>query len=120
VASMLSQRERDQTDNEAVRAAWQSLTGSLPAAVEGQISRGEVFYSALDLAERLIGPSELCGWRVSFTSEGGPYTAHLFLRPCRADGPREIEALHPWSLTIAMTTAIRAWNEQHHEYGRAS
>jgi hypothetical protein len=114
---MLSQRERDEIDNEAVLKAWKSLTGSLPASAEGQISRGEVFYSALDLAEYLIGSKELSGWRVSFTSEGGPYTARLFLNAHRAGGTRKIEATHPSSLTIAMTSAIRNWVEQHRGTG---
>src|SRR5258708_1241174 len=109
---MLSQRERDDIDNEAILEAWKSLTGSLPASAAGRVSRGEVFYSALDLAEHLIGSRELAGWKVSFTSEGGPYTARLFLNTNGTGKSREIEASHPSSLTLAMTSAVRAWVER--------
>jgi hypothetical protein len=109
---MLSQRERDEIDNEAIQEAWKALTGSLPASAKERVSRGEVFYSALDLVEHLIGSNELVGWKVSFTSEGGPYTAQLFLETQDNGAGWAIEASHDSSLTIAMTSAIWAWAKQ--------
>jgi hypothetical protein len=103
------QRVRDEIDNEAIGRAWLTWVGSLPEAAAGRVSRGEVFYSALDLAEHLIAPNELCGWRISLTSEGGPYSATLILYNPRSGGPCEISASHPESLTLAFLSAIDRW-----------
>jgi hypothetical protein len=111
---MTSQQERDETDNRAILEAWKSLTGSLPAFAADRISRGEVFYSALDLAEYLIGLDELMGWKVSFTSDGGPYRAELFVKGGADGDASAIEATHETSLTLAMTAAIRAWVAREH------
>ncbi len=79
-ASTLHQpRSRDEIDNEAIRQAWLTFAGAVPDTAAGRVSRGEVFYSALDLAEHLIAPHELSGWRISFKSDAGPYTATLML-----------------------------------------
>jgi hypothetical protein len=103
------QRVRDETDNEAIRQAWQTLVGSLPDAAAGRVSRGEVFYSALDLAEHLIAPSELSGWRISLTSEGGPYSATLIVSNPESGVVSEISASDPQSLTLAFLCAIDQW-----------
>jgi hypothetical protein len=103
------QRVRDETDNEAIRQAWQTLVGSLPDAAADRVSRGEVFYSALDLAEHLIAPSELSGWRISLTSEGGPYSATLILCNPESGIVSEISASDPESLTLALLCAINLW-----------
>jgi hypothetical protein len=103
------QRVRDETDNEAIRQAWQTLVGSLPDAAADRVSRGEVFYSALDLAEHLIAPSELSGWRISLTSEGGPYSATLILCNPGSGKVSEISATDPESLTLAFLCAIDRW-----------
>jgi hypothetical protein len=105
------QRGRDEIDNAAVREAWQRWSGRLPDAAEARVARGEVFYSALDLAEHLIPPAEFVGWRISFTSDGGPYAAVLLLRDGRG-GPSEISATDPTSLTLALIAAIAAWTSQ--------
>ncbi len=58
-SSTMSQAERDEIDNKAVQEAWLSLAGTLPVSTEQSIARGEVFYSALDLAEYLIGSDNM-------------------------------------------------------------
>ncbi len=58
-SSTTSQAERDELDNKAVQEAWLSLAGTLPVSTEQSIARGEVFYSALDLAEYLIGSDDM-------------------------------------------------------------
>jgi hypothetical protein len=103
------QRVRDEIDNEAIRQAWLALVGTLPDAAAGRVSRGEVFYSALDLAEHLIAPNELSGWRISFTSDGGPYLATLMLRDLKSGAVSELSALHPESLTLAFVSVIDQW-----------
>jgi hypothetical protein len=105
------QRVRDEIDNEAIRQAWLTWVGSIPETAAGRVSRGEVFYSALDLAELLIAPNELSGWRISLTSEGGPYSVTLILCSPRSGGPSEISASHPESLTLAFLSAIDKWAE---------
>lgn len=105
----LTQAERDRLDNEAVRDAWLSLTGSLPVLIEQRVARGEVFYSALDLAEYLIGKSDLAGWRINFTTDGGPYSATLLLKNPRSGTPSEIAGSHPTSLTMAFISVISQW-----------
>jgi hypothetical protein len=102
-------RVRDQIDNEAIRQAWLALAGILPDAAAGRVSRGEVFYSALDLAEHLIAPNELSGWRISFTSDGGPYLATLILRNPKSGAVSELSASHPESLTLAFVSVIDRW-----------
>ena len=108
-SAILTQDERDEIDNRAVQEAWLSLAGSLPASTEQSIAWGEVFYSALELAEYLIGTRDLTGWRISFTTDGGPYAAALFLKNSRTGTPSEITASHPTSLALAFTSAIRKW-----------
>jgi hypothetical protein len=103
------QRVRDEIDNEAIRQAWLALVGTLPDAAADRVSRGEVFYSALDLAEHLIAPNELSGWRISFTSNGGPYLATLMLRNPNSGIVSEISAAHPESLTLAFLSVIDRW-----------
>jgi hypothetical protein len=103
------QRVRDEIDNQAIRQAWLRWVGSLPDAASGRLSRGEVFYSALDLAEHLIAPKYLAGWRISLTSDGGPYSATLILYNPRSGGCSEISASHPDSLTLAFLSAIGKW-----------
>ena len=110
--SGLAQDERDEIDNRSVRDAWKSLVGGVPFPAEQQVERGEVFYSALDLAEIIVGPTRLVGWRVSFTSEGGPYAATLIVRDPKSDLPSEFTATHPRSLTLALTSVVRAWAEK--------
>ena len=107
-AAALWQSERDSADNEAVQDAWISFAGALPDLAEQRIARGEVFYSALDLAETLIGPRRLAGWRISFTSDGGPYSATLILSGAKGM-PDEIEASHPTSLALAFIAVIERW-----------
>jgi hypothetical protein len=106
---MLPQYERDRLDNEAVQGAWITLTGALPALAEQRISRGEVFYSALDLAETMIGSKILAGWRVSFTTDGGPYAATLLLNDAKGGAANEIAASHPSSLALAFISVIEKW-----------
>jgi hypothetical protein len=110
--SSLSQAERDELDNRAVQDAWLSLAGTLPTSTDQSIRRGEVFYSALELAEYLIGSKSLAGWRVSFTTDGGPYAAALFLNDQQSGTQGEITASHPNSLALAFTSAIRKWMDQ--------
>jgi hypothetical protein len=112
IPAALTQGERDDIDNRSVRDAWKSLVGNVPFPAEQQVERGEVFYSALDLAELVIGPRRLAGWRVSFTSDGGPYAATLIVRDSPLDGLEEFTATHPRSLTLALTSVVRAWAEQ--------
>ena len=107
--AMSEQSERDEIDNNAIRHAWQTLAGSVPDVTAGRVSRGEVFYAALDLAEYLIAPSELGGWRISFTSNGGPYLATLILRNQKSGVTSEISASHPVSLTLAFLSVIEQW-----------
>jgi hypothetical protein len=102
---------RDEIDNAAVREAWQRWSGRLPDAAEARVARGEVFYSALDLAEHLIPPAEFAGWRISFTSDGGPYAAVLLLRD-GGGGCSEVSATDPGSLTLALIAAIAAWADR--------
>jgi hypothetical protein len=102
------QRLRDEIDNEAIHQAWLTWVGSIPETAAGRVSRGEVFYSALDLAEYLIAPDEFTGWRISLTSEGGPYSATLILHDPWS-GPREMSASDPESLTLAFLSAIDSW-----------
>jgi hypothetical protein len=111
VATPDPQRVRDEIDNEAIREAWLTWVGTLPDAAAGRVSRGEVFYSALDLAEHLIAPKELSGWRISFTSDGGPYSATLILCNPRSGITSEISAAHPQSLTLAFLSVIGRWAE---------
>jgi hypothetical protein len=108
-SSTATQAERDELDNKAVQEAWLSLAGTLPVSTEQSIGRGEVFYSALDLAEYLIGSSSLAGWRISFTTDGGPYVAVLLLNGPRDETQRELTASHPTSLALAFTSVIRKW-----------
>jgi hypothetical protein len=111
-ASALSQAERDEIDNRAVQEAWLSMAGTLPTSTEQSIGRGEVFYSALELAEFLIGSNSLTGWRISFTTDGGPYVAALFLNDERSGRQSSITASHPNSLALAFTSVIRKWMDQ--------
>jgi hypothetical protein len=104
-------RLRDEIDNDAVRQAWLTLVGSLPEEAAGRVSRGEVFYSALDLAEHLIAPGQLSGWRISFTSDGGPYGATLILHTTGSGAVSEISCSHPHSLTLAFLSVIERWND---------
>jgi hypothetical protein len=104
-------RARDEIDNDAVRQAWLTLVGSLPEEAAGRVSRGEVFYSALDLAEHLIAPGQLSGWRISFTSDGGPYGATLILHTPGSGAASEISCSHPDSLTLAILSVIERWND---------
>src|SRR5690348_17166423 len=115
-SSTISQAERDELDNKAVQEAWLSLAGTLPASTEQSIARGEVFYSALDLAEYIIGSRAMAGWRISFTTDGGPYAAALLLNGTQGKGEaqREITASHPTSLAMAFTSVIRKWAEDDH------
>jgi hypothetical protein len=108
-SSAINQAERDEMDNKAVQEAWLSLAGTLPLSTAQGIARGEVFYSALDLAEHLIGTSNLAGWRISFTTDGGPYVAALLLHGPRPETQSEIIASHPTSLALAFTSAIKKW-----------
>jgi hypothetical protein len=114
--SALTQGERDEIDNRSVRDAWKSLVGGVPFPAEQQVERGEVFYSALDLAEIVVGPTRLAGWRVSFTSEGGPYAATLIVRDPSSNLPSEFTATHPRSLTLALTSVVSAWAEKDDAY----
>jgi hypothetical protein len=102
-------RDRDEIDNAAIRQAWLTLAGAVPDTAAGRVSRGEVFYAALDLAEHLIDPNELSGWRISFTSDGGPYTATLMLRNSGSGIVSEISAEHAQSLTLAFISVIGRW-----------
>jgi hypothetical protein len=110
-SSTMSQAERDEIDNKAVQEAWLSLAGTLPVSTEQSIARGEVFYSALDLAEYLIGSDNMAGWRISFTTDGGPYAAALLLNGPPGETGREITASHPTSLALAFTSVIRKWSD---------
>jgi hypothetical protein len=114
------QQVRDEIDNEAVRQAWLTLVGTLPAAAAGRVSRGEVFYSALDLVEHLIEPGQLLGWRISFSSDGGPYSATLMLRNPASGIPSELSSSHPESLTLAFLSVIDRWNEGRVETSRGT
>ena len=109
----LPQHERDNIDNKAVRDAWILLTGVLPDRAEQRVSRGEVFYSALDLAEALIGSTNLAGWRVSFTTDGGPYTATLLLHTNDGKDPSEMTASHSSSLALAFISVVKKWAASH-------
>ena len=73
-SSTTSQADRDELDNKAVQDAWLSLAGTLPPATEQSIARGEVFYSALDLAEYLIGSDNMAGWRIQASRQMGAPT----------------------------------------------
>lgn len=118
-ALILGQNERDEIDNRAVQEAWRSLAGMLPASTEQSIARGEVFYSALELAEYLIGTNNLVGWRISFTTDGGPYAAALLLKDPGAETQSEIAASHPTSLALAFTSVIRKWADNTKRTARA-
>jgi hypothetical protein len=104
------QRARDEIDNGAIRQAWLTLVGVVPEAVAARVSRGEVFYSALDLAEHLIAPDQLSGWRINFTSDGGPYGATLILHDPASGAVSEISSSHPVSLTLAFLSVIESWS----------
>ena len=117
-SSTTSQDDRDELDNKAVQDAWLSLAGTLPPATEQSIARGEVFYSALDLAEYLIGSDNMAGWRISFTTDGGPYAAALLLNGPEGETVREITASHPTSLALAFTSVIRKWSDNANRSGR--
>jgi hypothetical protein len=103
-------RLRDEIDNAAIRQAWLTFVGAVPEAVAGRVSRGEVFYSALDLAEHLIAPDQLSGWRINFTSDGGPYGATLILHDPASGAVSEISSSHPVSLTLAFLSVIESWS----------
>jgi hypothetical protein len=107
------QRMRDEIDNDAIRQAWLALAGSLPDAAADRVSRGEVFYAALDLAEHLIAPEQLSGWRISFTSDGGPYLATLMLRDPGSGVVSELSSSHPESLTLAFLSVTERWAKAH-------
>jgi hypothetical protein len=108
---ILTQAERDEIDNAAVKDAWISLAGVLPVSTGQRIARGEVFYSALELAEYLIGAHKLAGWRINFTTDGGPYSAVLLLNGSPETEPEvEIAAIHPTSLALAFISVIRKWS----------
>jgi hypothetical protein len=104
------QRQRDEIDNAAIRQAWLAFVGAVPEAAAAQVSRGEVFYSALDLAEYLIAPDQLSGWRINFTSDGGPYGATLILHNPASGAVSEISSSHPDSLTLAFLSVIENWS----------
>jgi|ERR1700722_7701283 hypothetical protein len=103
-------RLRDEIDNDAIRQAWLTFVGAVPEAAAGRVSRGEVFYSALDLAEHLIAPEQLSGWRINFTSDGGPYGATLMLHNPGSGAVSEISSSHPDSLTLAYLSVVESWS----------
>jgi hypothetical protein len=99
----------EEQDTRAIRQAWSKLAGQLPVQVEERLAKRQFFDAALDLAQRVIGEERLQGFRLSFTSLGGPYVATLLLRDGAAEKPIELAAQHEDSLIQAFLTAIQDW-----------
>jgi hypothetical protein len=99
----------EEQDARAVRQAWSKMAGPMPVQVEERLAKRQFFDAALDLAQRVVGEERLHGFRLSFTSLGGPYIATLLLRDGVADKPVEVAAQHEDSLVQAFLTAIQDW-----------
>jgi hypothetical protein len=105
--------DTDDTQDAAIlRDAWLEMTSSLPDAPADLIARQRFTEAALDLVEDVIARDQLVGWRLTFTSVGGPYGAILFAR--RSDGGtvEEIRQENDASLSMAIVDALRVWREK--------
>jgi hypothetical protein len=67
-------------DADVTRRAWETLTGDVPESIEALIPVDGFFDSAIALGEFVLGQDQLLGWRVEYSSRGGPYSASLFIR----------------------------------------
>ncbi len=81
----------------------------MPVQVEERLAKRQFFDAAPDLAQRVVGEERLHGFRLSFTSLGGPYVARLLLRDGVAAKPVEIAAQREDPLVRAFLTALQDW-----------
>ncbi|MGE0846347.1 MAG: hypothetical protein AB7L41_08750 [Flavobacteriaceae bacterium] len=71
-------------DDEArlVEESWTRYQGHVPRHVRDLVEAGRYLDAAIELARQVIGEPPLIGWRMAFTSAGGPYEVQLlFDRP---------------------------------------
>lgn len=111
---MVSTSSNDTEDIEEagiLRSAWREMTSSLPDAPEDLIARHRFTEAALDLVEHVVGHDQLVGWRLTFTSVGGPYSATLFARRFNSARIEEIGKENDTSLSVAIVDALRFWLE---------
>lgn len=92
-----------------LRTAWLDMTSSLPQEQEYLIAQHRLIEAALDLVEYVIGHDQLIGWRLTFTSVGGPYSATLFVRRTGTVIIGEIRHEDDLSLSAAIVDVIRTW-----------
>ncbi|NNM72813.1 hypothetical protein [Enterovirga aerilata] len=99
----------EEQDARAVRQAWAQLAAPMPLQIEERLATRQFFDAALDLAHRVVGQERLHGFRLSFTSLGGPYAATLILAEPDGGGLGEVGAEHETSLVQALVAAIFRW-----------
>lgn len=64
----------------ALRAAWLDVASRCPERIGSLIDDDRFLDAAIELGRAVIGEPALLGWRLTFTSAGGPYEARLFWR----------------------------------------
>jgi hypothetical protein len=97
----------EEQDALAIRMAWSQLAAPMPIQIEERLARRQFFDAALDLATSVIGEDRLHGFRLSFTSLGGPYMVTLLLRDGAGKEAVELGAQHDTSLVQAFLLAVR-------------
>lgn len=67
-----------------VADAWIKHAGQLPMPVQGLLEAGRYLDATIELARSAIGQPPLVGWKMRFTSAGGPYEVELIFGGSRA------------------------------------
>lgn len=93
---------------DGVARAWVAHRGALPQRIDHLIETGRYLDAAIELAQEMIGEPPLAGWRLRFTSAGGPYAVEL-LNSAGAPLPGGAGASEV-ALSDAFLNAIDGWS----------
>lgn len=91
--------------------AWRRLGRELPKSISDLIAFGRVTEAALDSVEQILGRDRILGWRMTYSSRGGPYGAYIFMRCGVGGNIVEYSSISrrslPEALIIALEHALR-------------
>lgn len=92
-------------DSDLLREAWVRLIGDLPLELDALIREHGFLDFALELAQAAFGKDALFGWRLVYTSKGGPYRAAVYLRATDGRGYHAIPGDCEFSAAGALVAA---------------
>jgi hypothetical protein len=98
-----------------VADAWTRHVGKVSEPIRDMLDAGRYLDAAIELAKVLIG-SPLIGWKLRFTSSGGPYEVELLLD----DGWQSPIGQSDQALTIAFVEAISNWRRSRADRAKLS